>query len=120
MTGIDCGLMTAEIVIQTATKTEDPATNQEVLTWDATNDQTLFAQWLPAGSSEAWKAQQRLESYVSGVFRIYDLDDVADRPKADDTRIVFNGRTYDTKPYVEVYDEGMVVALDIAVVARGE
>jgi hypothetical protein len=120
MSGLDPGLMTADIVLQTATKSLDPATNQEVLTWTPSTDQALCAQWLPAGSTEAWKAQQRLESYVSGVFRIYDLDTVEARPKADETRIVFNGRTYDTKPYLEVYDGGMVVALDIPVVARGE
>ena len=120
MKGLDCGLMTADIVLQTATKSLDAATNQEVLTWDPANDQALSAQWLPAGSTEAWQAQRRLETYVSGVFRIYDLDDVASRPAADNSRILFNGRIYDTKPYIEVFDEGMVVGLDIAVVARGE
>ncbi len=120
MAPLDCGLMTAEIVLQTATKSLDAVTNQEVLTWTPSRNQQLSAQWLPAGSTEAWRAQQRLESYVSGVFRIYDLDDVASRPKADDTRIVFNGRTYDTKPYMEIYDEGMVVGLEIPVIARGE
>ncbi len=120
MAGLDCGLMRAEIVLQTA-PTQQSASGETTFDWAHATTQELSAQWLPAGSTEAWRAQQRLESYVSGVFRIYDLDDVASRPGPDNTRILFEGRTYDLKPAVPVYDDdGAVVGLDLAVVARGE
>jgi hypothetical protein len=116
MSGLDPGLMTADIVLQTAPVVQSDS-GEVVFDWDHAVDQALAAQWLPAGSVEAWRAQQRLTSYVSGVFRIYDLET---RPQPDNTRIVFDGRIYDTKPYVEVYDGGMVVGLELAAVARGE
>ncbi len=120
MAGLDCGLMRAEILLQTAPTVQSPS-GELTFDWDHAVTQELSAQWLPAGSTEAWRAQQRLASYVSGVFRIYDTDDVASRPGPDNTRILFEGRIYDLKPYVEVYDDdGAVVGLEIPVVARGE
>ncbi len=116
MSGLDAGLMTAEIVLQTAPAVQSDS-GEQTWDWDHVVAQDLFAQWLPGGTRETWQAQQRLGSYVDGVFRIYDLDT---RLRPDNTRIVFDGRIFDTKPYVEIYDGGMVVGLDIPVVARGE
>ncbi len=109
---LEPGLLDREIVIQTATKSQDPTTNQEVLTWD--DDVTVWAQWLPAGTREAWQAQQRFGSYVDGVFRMYDL---SPRPTPDASRILFDGREFDVKPYIEI---GRGEGLDVPVVARGE
>ncbi len=119
MAGLDCGLMRAEILLQTAL-TVQSTSGQETFDWDHAVTQEVSAQWLPAGSTEVYKAQ-RLESLVSAVFRIYDFDDVASRPRPDNTRILHEGLVYDTKPYVPVFDaDGAVVGLDIACVARGE
>jgi head-tail adaptor len=107
---LDVGLMDREIVLQTATKSQDADTGEELLTWDAGD--TVFAQWLPAGTSEAWQAQQRIEAYVDGVLRIHDRDT---RPTPDATRIVWDGKIFDVKGVVEIQrGEG----LDLVVVAR--
>lgn len=108
---LEAGLMDREIVLQTATKALS-ASGEEVLTWD--DGQTIWAQWLPAGTSEAWKAQQRLSSYVDGVFRIYDR---ATRPTPDASRILFDDRVFDVKPYIEI---GRGEGLEIPVTAKGE
>lgn len=109
---LNCGQMDREIVIQTATRSIDPVTGQPIFTWDT--GETIWAQWLPAGSKETWQAQQRFGSYVDGVFRIHDR---SPRPTPDTTRIVFDGKTFDVKPYVEI---GRGEALDVPAVARGE
>ena len=111
MSGLKPGLMDREIVLQTAAKSQDPETGEEVLTF---TDETLWAQWLPAGSKEAWQAQQRLGSFVEGVFRIYDR---TPRPSAAGDRIVWDGRTFDIKPYVEI---GRGEGLDLPVVGTDE
>lgn len=118
ITSWNAGNMDRVIDLQTATKTQDPVSGEEILIW--TSEQ-LPAQWLPAGSREAWQAQQRLASYIDGVFRIYDH---VPRPTPDDCRILFEDpelsgviRTFDVKPPMEINrGEG----LEIPVVARGE
>lgn len=111
MSKMDAGAMDREIVLQTATAVQSRS-GDPVVTWGG--DVTIWAQWLPGGTREAWQAQQRLGSYVDGVFRIYDMDP---RPTPDASRIVFDGRTFDVKPYIEI---GRGEGLDIPVVARGE
>lgn len=116
MSGLNVSRMTAEIVLQTAAATVSDS-GESGFDWDHARSLALFAQWLPGGTTEAWRAQQRLASTVTGVFRIHDL---ADRPSPENTRILYQGQVYDTKPYVEIGDGGMCVGLDIPVVAHGE
>ena len=111
--GLNAGDMDREIVIQKAVAIQT-ASGDPVFDWDHADEETVWAEWLPAGTLEAWKAQQRLSSYVSGVFRIYDRDP---RPTPDDTRILFDDKVFDVKPYIEI---GRGEGLEIAVVARGE
>jgi len=116
MTGLESGLLDREIVLETATKSQDPDSGEELLTWppDGGTALTIWAQWLPAGTREAWFAQQRLKSHVDGVFRIYDMET---RPTPDATRILFDGRVFDLRPYVEI---GRGEGLEIPVAAHGE
>lgn len=110
---MNAGDMDREIVLQTATTTQDESSGEMVIDWDTVNE-TIWAQWLPAGTREAWQAQQRLASYVDGVFHIYDR---SPRPTPEGHRIVFEGRVYDIKPPIEI---GRGEGLEIPVVARGE
>lgn len=111
--GLNAGELDREIVLQTATKTQDSASGEELVDWEAAEEETIWAQWLPAGSREAWQAQQRLSAYVDGVFRIY----FRDEPDPALNRIVFDGKTYDIKGSVEIERaEGW----ELAVVARNE
>lgn len=111
--GLNAGDMDREIVIQTAPSVQS-ASGESTFDWDNSDEETVFAEWLPAGTLEAWKAQQRLSSFVSGVFRIYDRDP---RPTPDNTRILFDSKIFDIKPYIEI---GRGEGLEIAVVAHGE
>ncbi len=111
---MDAGAMDREIVIQTGTPGQDPVSGQDVLDWDAIAGVTVWAQWLPGGTLEAWRSQQRLGSYIEGVFRVYDM---SPRPTPDGTRIVFEGRLYDLKGVVEI---GRGEGLELSVTARGE
>jgi len=112
--GLNAGDLDREIVLQTATVTQDPSTGEAVSDWDDIDEETLWAQWLPAGTTEAYRAQQRLGAYVDGVFRIYDRDP---RPSPTTNRIVFDGRAFDLKPYVEI---GRSEGLEIPAVARAD
>ncbi len=111
--GLNAGLMDREIVIQKAPFVQS-GSGEQSFDWDHAVTTTVWAEWFPEGSLEAWKAQTRLASYVSGVFHIYDMDP---RPTPDDTRILFQNKTYDIKPWIEI---GRGEGLSIAVVARGE
>ncbi len=111
MSGLSVGLMDREIVLQTATLSQDPDSGEVLIDWTQ-NTTTIWAQWLPAGTREAWLAQQRLESFVDGVFRIWER---TPRPTPEGTRIVFDGREFDVKPYVEI---GRGEGLEIPVVGR--
>lgn len=93
---LDAGNMDRCIVLQTATTTQS-ASGEPIVTWGA--NETIWAEWLPAGTKEAWQAQQRLGAYVDGVLRIYDR---TPRPDPATTRILFDGRVFDIKPYIEI------------------
>src|SRR5690242_3775385 len=110
---LDPGHLDRQIVIQTAAIVLGDG-GFPSLDWDHATSQTVFAEWLPGGTKEAWQAQQRLGSYIDGLFRIYDI---SPRPAPDNTRILFDGRLFDTKPWVEI---GRGVGLEIPVVARSE
>jgi len=111
--GINAGALDREITLQTATKTQDTSTGEELIDWDDL-DEILWAQWLPAGTREAWQAQQRLSAFVDGVFRIYDT---SPRPTPESSRVLFEGRVFDIKGVVEI---GRGDGLELAVVAHGE
>jgi len=113
MAGLSAGDLDREIVLQTAAAAQSDS-GEETFDWTHADEETLWAQWLPAGTKEAYQAQQRLASYVDGVFRIYDRDP---RPTTSGMRIVFDGRVFDLKPWVEL---GRGDGLEIPVVARGE
>lgn len=113
MSGLDAGLMDREVVLKTAVKSQDEDTGEELIDWDQL-DETLWAQWLPAGTREAFQAQERLGAYVDGVFRMYDHDP---RPTPDASLILFDGRLYDVKGVVEI---GRGEGIDVVAVARGE
>lgn len=110
---INAGDMDREIVLQTATKTQDTSSGEEVIQWGLLNE-TIWAQWLPAGTRESWQAQQRLGAFVDGVFRIYDRQP---RPTPSNSRVVFDGRDYDVKGVVEI---GRGEGLELVVTARGD
>jgi head-tail adaptor len=117
--GLAAGDLDRDIVLQIGTDTQS-ASGEPIRSWanvtaeTLDNNGTIAAQWLPAGTKEAWQAQQRLGSYVDGVFRIYDR---TVRPVPDASRILFDGRTFDVKPYIEI-ERGQ--GLEIPVIARGE
>lgn len=105
------GVLNRTILLRTYTKTQSETTGEEIRTPD--DGVALPAQWLPGNTREGYQAQQRLGSYIDGVFRIRDRA----RPEPDANDIVWEGRTYDLKPAIEVgFHEGW----EIPVVARGE
>lgn len=74
--------------------------------------ETIAAQWLPAGTKEAWQAGERLQATVEGVFRIHWRDDID--PAL--TRIVDeSGHVFDVQPPIEI---GRRQALDLPVTAH--
>lgn len=108
---IEPGDLDRRITLRTAVKTQDED-GAEIRTWGG--DDILWAQWFPGGTRETWQAQQRLGSYIDGVYRIY----FRDEPKADLNQIIgHDGRTYDIKPCIEI---GRREAWDVPVVAKGE
>lgn len=112
--GLNAGQMDREITLQKAPVVQDPDSGEETFDWANADEATIWAEWLPAGTREAWRAQQRLGSYVEGVFRIYDR---SPRPTPHDTRILFDGKIFDIQPYVEI---GRGEGLEIPVIAHGE
>lgn len=111
--GLNAGDLDREIRLQTATRTQDPDSGEEVIDWDDIEEETLWAQWLPAGTREAYYAQQRLEAQIDGVYRIYYR---TPKPDATLNRIVDDeGTVFDLKPPIEIErKEGW----EIPVVAR--
>ncbi len=93
---LDAGKLDREIVLQTAVSVQS-SSGESTLDWNNATSKTLWAEWKPAGSVEAWKAQSRIEGVIDGVFRIYWRDDVSPTT----TRIVWDGKTYDVRPPVE-------------------
>lgn len=102
-----------EIVLQTATKTQDTGTGEELIDWDDVDEQTLYAQWLPGNSREAYFAQQRLEATIDGVFRLEPIS----RPSPANQRIVMDGITYDIRGVSEI---GRGDGWEVVVSARGD
>jgi len=109
---IQAGRLTRTITLQTATETQDPSNGAVLIDWTAIAE-SLPAEWLPASTREAYQAQQRLAAYIDGVFRIR----YRARPQPETQRIVFEGRTYDIKPAIEL---GVREGWDIPAVARAE
>jgi SPP1 family predicted phage head-tail adaptor len=117
---LPAGLLNRTITLQTATKTQDAGTGEEVIDWTAATAVQLPAQWLAGNTREGYQAGQRLAAagqrlaaYVDGVFRIR----YRDRPSPENQRIVFDGRPYDLKPPIEI---GLREGWEIPVVARAE
>jgi hypothetical protein len=113
MSGLNpAGERNRTIVLQTATITQNPSSGENVVDWTAATQVTLRAKWMPAGTREAFFAQQRLDSHIDGVFRI----PYRDRPDPALNRILWEGRTYDLKPAIE---RGFREGWDVPVVAQG-
>jgi hypothetical protein len=110
--GVNVGDRDREIYLQTATKARDTVTGEELADWDAIDPLVLYAEWLPGNSIEAYRAQQRLEAYIEGVFRIEPID----RPDPASQRIVWEGRIYDIVGVVEI-ERGD--GWELAVTSRG-
>lgn len=121
---LNTGKMDREIVVLTVIRSQAEGTGEDVTTWpdvasveDAEgvdNATVVSAQWLPAGTREAWQAQQRLGSFVSGVFRIRDVNP---RPTAAGTRILFDGDIYDVTGVIEI---GRGEGWELSVTARAD
>lgn len=108
---LETGLMDREVVVQFATVSNDPTTNQEIQSWN--DDVTVRAQWLPQNAKELWQARQ-IDATIEGVYKIHYRDDVT--PEA--SRIVgHDGRLYDVRGVTEI---GRKEGLLIGVVARAE
>lgn len=104
--GLNSGNLDREIVLQTAVRVQS-ASGESTLDWPNATSETIWAEWLPAGTREAWQAQQRLSATVDGVFKVYDM---ATRPDPATTRIQWDGKTFDVRPYVEIgRGEGLLV-----------
>lgn len=120
MSGLDAGSLDREITLQIATRSNDPVTNEEVLTWATVTDEVnasgmVDAQWLPSGTREAWQARTQIGSFIDGIYRIRDR---TVRPTPDASRIIgHDGRTYDVKGVTEI---GRSEGLEVVVVAHGE
>lgn len=108
MAVLNAGRLDREIVLQRGTQGTDADTGEPVMTYVG---ETLWAEWRPADTREAWHARQRLNAYIEGVFRVYDM---SPRPVPDKDRIIFEERVYDVKPYVEI---GRGEGLEIPVTA---
>lgn len=102
-----------EITLQTATKTQDEDTGEELIDWDDADEQTLFAQWLPGNTREAYFAQQRLAAHIDGIFRLEPIS----RPSPANNRIVMDGVTYDIRGVSEI---GRSEGWEVVVTARGD
>lgn len=110
-TRIAAGRMDSDIVFQTSTETQS-ASGEPIVTWGG--DVHRFAEWLPAGTREAWQAQQRLGASVDGVFLVYDKNL---NPDPATTRILFDGRVFDVKPWIK---RARIDQLEIPVTANVE
>lgn len=102
-----------EITLQTATKTQDEDTGEEVIDWDDADELTLYAQWVPGNARETFFAQQRLAASLDGLFRI----EYIDKPSPALNRIVWEDRTYDIVGVTEI---GRREGWELSVAARAE
>lgn len=105
------GQMDRRIELQFLAESQTSQTASGEVSLGVDTSETIAAQWLPAGTKEAWQAGQRLQATIDGVFRIHWRDDID--PAL--TQIVFDGVTYDLKPPVEI---GRRQGLEIAVTAH--
>jgi head-tail adaptor len=113
---LNAGNRDREIVIQKVRITQSDS-GMQIKDWEAAEALTVWAEWLPGNSREAWQAQQRLASYVDGVFVTEYLDFDGQKPDADNTRILYDQQIWDVKGWTEI---GRRDGFEIAVVARGE
>lgn len=110
MPSLASGRMDRTIVIQTAAKSVDPVTNQEVLTW--LSAPPIYAEWLPSNAREVWSARQ-INAEVEAIYQVYDQHP---RPTPDGSRILgHDGRLYDVAGVTEI---GRGAGLQIAVIAK--
>jgi len=112
--GLASGDLDRDIVLITATARTQTDSGEDQWDFAHATEETIPAIWFPAGTREAYFAQQRVASQVDGVFRIYDRNP---RPKPDACRVRFDGRLFDLKPWIEI---GRGRGLDLPAVARGE
>lgn len=117
MAGLSSGDLDREIRLQVGTPVQTDTSGAVTMDWADVTDEVnpsgyVDAQWLPAGTREAWQAGQRLGAYVDGVYRIQYRSVL---PTPDKSRIIgHDGRVYDVKPFIE---GGRQDWLDIPVVA---
>jgi head-tail adaptor len=113
MSPLDAGLLDRQIILQTATVSEDTNTGQDVLTWD--DDLTIWARWLPGTARETWLASQ-IDATIEGIYQTYDI---SPRPTPDVSQIIgHDGRTYDVKGVTEIgRGEGLLIAVAAKAVA---
>lgn len=95
MSGLSAGELDREITIESSTSTQDES-GDPIVTW-ATLDSDVPAQWFPGSSVEVYRAQQRLEAEIAGIFRVYWRDDIT----AEGTRILWDGKTFDVLAPIE-------------------
>lgn len=107
---IGAGDLDRLITLQTAAVGQSNS-GEPTFDWDGGTSVQIWAEWLPAGTKEAWHAQQRLATQVDGVFRIYDI---SPRPAPEKSRILFDSRIFDVHPYIEI---GRGEGLEVPVVA---
>lgn len=112
MSSLNAGQLDREITLQTVETTQDDETGEEVQDWDNHNE-TLFAQWIPGNTREAYFAGQRLAAHVDGLFRVPFIT----RPSPATNRILWDSRTYDIKGVTEI-ERG--VGWELAVSARAD
>lgn len=104
------GRMDRQIVIQTASTSLDPVTNQEVVTWQSA--EPIAAEWLQRGAREVWQARQ-INAEIDGLYQIYDQ---SPRPTPDTSRIIgHDSRLYDIVGVTEI---GRGAGLQVAVIAK--
>ena len=109
---IAAGRLRQRITLQTATKTRNAATGEEVVDWTTIAPVILPAEWFSASTREAYQVSDRLDAWIDGLFRIRFRDP---EPLPDLNRIVWRGRVYDLKPAIDVL--GLREAWDLPVVA---
>lgn len=111
--GLNAGQLDREIILQTARAVQSDS-GEETFDWANAVSETIWAQWVGGGATEVWKAAQRLQAMVDGLFRVYDIDP---RPSPHNTRILFDGKIYDLQGVMEI---GRGEGLELIVVAHGE
>lgn len=116
MSGLNAADLDREITLQRVSR-DLSASGDPIETW--TNYAVdVPATWRPGGTTETWRAQQRLGSFIDGVYRIRSMVPI---PTPDEWRVIgHDGRTYDLKGCIEdaAYDRDEAFLL--SVIAHGE